>query len=265
MYATGYRKFRVSAYRVRITYGNNEGFFADPFVTPFNFLPPNTIASNGAAFLNVLSKDRMTSAKGGMDRCTQQFKGSITSMAGFASNNTEDAYVGNVDGTSPPSDNIYTLVSVATNGLASVAGILVVVDVNFIIDFIERQTPASLQRVEYTTALWRTREGVLQAIDDLERKLRKPESDIHKHADELAHQQRMLPIIELDAKLKEALGADLSPEEMVLCKNSGCPRGDPDPKKMHDNRADYVETCMCDERKRIGKDYVCAVRNQIVT
>jgi len=259
-YAAMYRKFRDRGYRVRTSYGNNEGFFDVPFNTPFNYLPPNTIASNNAAFINIQTRDKLASAKGGQDRSFLKFRGSVTSMAGFASNNTEDAYVGLTDGSSPPSDNIYTLVSTATNGLASIAGILIVVDIQFTIDFIEHQTPAGLKRVGYTRELWDERARVLQTIDDAERLLKIPETESEKRLSKMQHDQRMIPIVLFDAKIKEAVGAYLSFDEVILCKGSGCPRGDPPSEKSHDNRADFVALCRCTEKAQTNtnKDYVCA-------
>jgi len=141
MWATGYRKFRVRAFSVRVMFANAETTIVVPFVCPFNYLPPNTAASNSAALNNILHRHKILSAKGGMDRGTVSVRGNVRTMAGFASTDVEDAYVGLTDGTSPPSDNIYCLVAVQTNGIASVLGVLAEVSVQFTIDFIERQTP----------------------------------------------------------------------------------------------------------------------------
>jgi len=153
MYAFGYRKYRVNNYAVRLRFGNSEGFICSPFTCPFNYLPPNTVSSNTAAYQDMLAKHAMITTKGGMDSKVIQFKGSVARMAGFANRGIEDPYVGFTDGTSPPSDNIYTLVAVSTGGVASVTGVFVVVEIDFVIDFEERQTPASLKIVIDTELL----------------------------------------------------------------------------------------------------------------
>jgi len=141
MWATGYRKFRVRSFSVRVLFASAETTITVPFLCPFNYLPPNTAASNSAALNNILHRHKILSAKGGMDRASVMVRGNVRSMAGFANTNVEDAYVGLTDGTSPPTDNIYCLVSVQTNGIASIVGVLAEVTVQFSIDFIERQTP----------------------------------------------------------------------------------------------------------------------------
>jgi len=141
MYTAAYRKFRVRNFSVTVNYVNTETHAVNSFVCPFNYLPPNTVASNQAALTNILCRKKLVSPAGGMDRATLRISQSVSSMAGFANTNVEDAYVGLTDGTSPPSDNIYVLVATQTNGLASVIGVLTSVLISFGIDFMERQTP----------------------------------------------------------------------------------------------------------------------------
>jgi len=209
MYTAGYRKYRVNNYHVRLRYANSEAFIVAAFTCPFNYQPPNTLSSNTAAYQDVLTKHALLSSKGGMDNKTISFSGSVASMAGFANRGIEDPYVGLTDGTSPPSDNIYTLISCGTGGPASVTGVFIEVAIDFVIDFEERQTPASLRLVMSAETL---KLDITDALDVLgARDGRKEDMDAVQR---LVYEQETLALETtlsgMKRRLWELLGGELS-------------------------------------------------------
>jgi len=135
-----YRKARVKAFVVTIRAVNNETFPGEVSITPVNFLPPNTLAQNVANVKNPMTRKKIISSKGGMDKATVVYRGSTRSFGGFASTNVEDNFVFNTDGSSPPTDNVYAAILVDTAGLAAFAGVTFFSTIRFLCDFAERQT-----------------------------------------------------------------------------------------------------------------------------
>jgi len=219
MYAAGYRKFRVNSYRVRCRYGNAENFFINAFVCPFNYLPPNTVASNTAAYENPRTKKALISPKGGMDKGVVQTGSTVQGMGGFSNRLTEDNFVGNVDGSSPPTDNVYMLISMSTNGAISVSGVFVSVEIDFSVDFFECQTPATLSRTTRMSRLWHIKDALFQLFSDVEAKLRTAEPkeaiDLQEHYNAVVRVRSDVELLLREILGYEAASVSFLPDERL--------------------------------------------------
>jgi len=137
-----YRKYRVRKGHVRVQFSNGEAFPVNTFVVPVNFLP--SLVTVPTQYLsNIRARQKMLSAKGGLDMSSLTIQPSITDFGGSANTVVEDAYVGTVDNTTPPSDNIYILLGISTMGLASVSGVTFIIRFNVEVDFFEYQSPTA--------------------------------------------------------------------------------------------------------------------------
>jgi len=142
MNAAGYRKFTVVAGSVNIRFANAEATVVAPYLNVVvNSLLPNNAANNLAHFQNPETRVAEISPPTGNSTCTLSHSWSKFAKTGFRDLGVEDSYVGLVDGTSPPADNIYAIFGCATNGPASIIGVLALITIKFRIRFMEKQTP----------------------------------------------------------------------------------------------------------------------------
>jgi len=137
------RKYKVLKTMVRAQFVNQEAFGVDIGICPMNSLLTQSIINCRGALSNARCKKNLVSGVGSPNKTTLVSSQSISNFAGFFSRGAEDNYVGNTDSSSLPTDNIYLMIVGDTNGVASVSGILVSVEVHFYIDFMEAQTPVN--------------------------------------------------------------------------------------------------------------------------
>jgi len=121
---------------------NNDAFPIEIFACPVNFVP-SLVANPTAYFSQPESRTRVLSAKGGMDRASLVWTGSVAGFGGSASTSVEDSYCGTTDNTSPPSDNLYLIYGSRTWGNASISAPLFKIRVRIFLEFYELQSPTS--------------------------------------------------------------------------------------------------------------------------
>jgi hypothetical protein len=137
-----YRKYRLYSTTIRIVFVNLENFPVRVFACPVNYDPAGTPPQQFLS--NPLSKVMLLSPKGGMDRASLKLGTSVAKFGGSASFEVEDPYVGAVDGSSNPSDNIYWYVGIVNpSATAAVSGIYAETKLRVVVDLLEVQTPAS--------------------------------------------------------------------------------------------------------------------------
>jgi len=140
--AAGYRKFTVVGGSVNIHYANSEATTVSPYLNVVvNSLLPNTLATAQANFQNPETRVAEISPPTGNSTCTLSHSWTKYGKTGFRDLGVEDSYVGLVDGTSSPSDNIYAIFGHYTGGIASIIGVNALITIKFNIRFIEKQTP----------------------------------------------------------------------------------------------------------------------------
>jgi len=126
--------------QIGVTFVNLETFPVRVFVCDVNYDPAGMAPQQFLS--NPRCKHMLLSPKGGMDRVTLRAKTSVLAFGGAASFEVEDAYVGNVDGSANPSDNIYWYVGIVNPAAtAGVSGVFAETTLRVVADLMEVQTP----------------------------------------------------------------------------------------------------------------------------
>jgi len=137
-----YRKYRPQNGTLTTTFVNLETFPVEAFSIAVNYDPVGIAPQQFLS--NPLCKKFLLAPKGGMDRATLKSSFSITKFAGSASFQVDDDYVGNVDGSSNPTNNVYFYQGIRNPpATASVSGVYAQTTLRVTADLFEVQTPAS--------------------------------------------------------------------------------------------------------------------------
>jgi len=126
------RKGCVYAIRSRYTFTNQEAYSIVACVCPCNFLPTSALILDNALFSNRRCVRKMVSGVGSPNRATISITTALSDFGGFNPGRTEDAHVFTLSPFSAAADSMYHAVFTATAGVASVAGVQVLVEHTYI-------------------------------------------------------------------------------------------------------------------------------------
>jgi len=143
-YSTAYRKYRTYRFMFSFLVANNDAFPIEIFACPVNFVPSLT-ANPTAYFSQPEARTRVLSAKGGMDRASLVWTGSVAGFGGSSSTSVEDSYCGTTDNTSPPADNLYLIYGSRTYGNASISAPLFKIRVRIFFGVLRITKPSKLR------------------------------------------------------------------------------------------------------------------------
>jgi len=136
-----FRKYQVNKLTCKAMWGNSETYNVFNCLCAINSQPTFTNSAELLSyFQNEFAHLDVLGGIAGYNTSTTHLKVPVAVVAGLSTDMADTNIVGNTDGSAHPGNNVY-LVYATDNGLASVAGSNVGLQIKFNIDFFERQVP----------------------------------------------------------------------------------------------------------------------------